>query len=59
MGDDMVKFSTEKESLKNKVSSYDENGLEESKTKLLKQIDDEKRAILITYRMEKQVKNIK
>ena len=53
MGDDTVELSTENEHLKNKIGSYDEKWLEESKTKLLKQIDD-KRAKLIMSRMEKQ-----
>ena len=41
-------LSTENESLKNKIGSYDEKRLKESKAKLFKQIVDEKRAILIT-----------
>ena len=44
MGDDIVELSTENETMKNKIGSYDEYWLEESKTKLLKQIDDEKGA---------------
>ena len=56
MGDDIVELSTENESLKNKLGSYDEKWLEESKTKLLKQIDDEKRANLIMFGIEKQMK---
>ena len=45
------------DALKNKIGSYDEKKwLEESKAKLLKQIDDEKRANLIMSRMEKQMK---
>ena len=43
IGNDIVKLCTEKESLKNKIGSYDEKWVEESKAKLLKQID-EKRA---------------
>ena len=46
VGDDLVELSTENETLKNKKGSYDEKWLEESKTKLLKQIDDEKRSNL-------------
>ena len=42
MGDDRVELHTENKSLKNKIGSYDEKSLEESKTKLLKQIDDKK-----------------
>ena len=44
MGDDKVDLHTENESLENKIGSYDEKWLEESKEKLLKQIGDEKRA---------------
>ena len=56
MGDDIVPLSTENESLQNKIGSYDEKWLEESKTKLLKIINDETRAKLIMSRMEKQMK---
>ena len=45
--DDMVDLSTENEPLKNKIRSYYEKCLEEPKAKLLKQIDNEKRAKLI------------
>ena len=44
LGDDIVDLSTENGSLKNKIGTYDEEWLEQSKAKLLKQIDDEKRA---------------
>ena len=54
MGDDIVELSTENESLK-KTRSHDEKWLEESKAKLLKQIDDEDRANLIISRKEKQM----
>ena len=47
MGDDIVELSTENDALKNGIGSYDEKWLEESKNKMLKQIDDEKRANLI------------
>ena len=53
MGDDIVNLSTENDALKNKIGSYDEKCLEESKAKLLKQIDDEERANLIMSRMKK------
>ena len=56
MGNDIVELFTEKESLKNKITSYDKKWLEESKAKLLKQIDDEKRTNLFMSRMEKQMK---
>ena len=56
MGDEIVDLSTENDALKSKIGSYDEKWLEESKAKLLKQIDDEKRANLIMSRMKKQMK---
>ena len=55
LGDDIVELSTESDALKNKIGSYDEKWLEESKNKMLKQIDDEKRANLIMSRMKKQM----
>ena len=55
MGDDIIELSTENDALKNKIGSYDERWLEESKTKLLKEIDDEKRANIIMSRMKKQM----
>ena len=55
IGDDIVELSTENDALKDKIGSCDEKWLEESKTKLLKQIDDEKRANLIMSRMKKQM----
>ena len=54
-GDDIVELSTENDALKNKLGSYDEKWLEESKAKLLKQNDDEKRVSLIISRMKKQM----
>ena len=45
MGDDIVELGTESDALKNEIGSYDEKWLEESKTKLLRQIDDEKKLI--------------
>ena len=50
MGDDIVELHAENEALKNNIGSYDEKWPEESKAKLLKQIDDEKRANLIMSR---------
>ena len=55
MGDDIVELSVENESLKNQIGEYDEKWLQESKVKLLKEIDDEKRANLIMSRMKKQM----
>ena len=36
MGDDIVEISTENDTLKKKIGPYDENWLEQCKTKLLK-----------------------
>ena len=55
MGDNIVELSVEKESLKNQISDFDEKWLQESKAKLLKDIDDEKRANSIMSRMKKQM----
>ena len=55
MGNDVVDLSTEKDALKEKIGDYDEKWLQESKEKLLKDIDDEKRANLIMSRMKKQM----
>ena len=55
MGDDIAELSVENESLKNQIGKYDEKWLRESKVKLLKEIDDEKRANLIMSRMKKQI----
>ena len=55
MGDDIVDLSTKNDTLKNKIGDYDERWLQESKAKLLKDIDDEKRANLIMSRMKKQM----
>ena len=55
LGDDIVDLSTENDALKNKIGDYDEKWLEESKSKMLKEIDDEKRANLIMSRMKKQM----
>ena len=55
MGNDIVDLSTENDALKEKIGDYDEKWLQESKEKLLKDIDDEKRANLIMSRMKKQM----
>ena len=55
MGDEIVELSVENESLKNQIGDYDEKWPQESKAKLLKDIDDKKRAILIISRMKKQM----
>ena len=54
MGDDIVDLSTENE-IKRKIGDYDERWLQESKAKLLKEIDNEKTANLIMLRMKKQI----
>ena len=53
MGDVIVDLSTADDALRNKIVSYDEKWLQESKAKLLKQLDDEKRANLVMFRMKK------
>ena len=53
MGDDIVELSTQNDALKNKIVFYDDKWLEESKNKMLQQIDDEKRANLIMSRTKK------
>ena len=55
MGDDIVDLSAENETMKHQVRDYDQKWLEESKAKLFKQIDDEKRAKLIMSRMNNQM----
>ena len=55
MGDGIVELHTGNESLKSKIGSYDEKWLEESKAKLLQQINNEKRAVLIMSRIQKQM----
>ena len=57
MGDDIIELSRENKFLKNKIGSYDEKWLEESKAKFLNQID-ENIAILILSGMEKQMKKL-
>ena len=58
--DDIIELSVENDALKNQIGDYDQKWLEESKAKLLKDINDEKRANLIMSRMKKQMnKNIK
>ena len=55
LGDDIVELSVENESLKNQIGDYDEKWLQESKAKLLKDINDEKRANILMSRMKKQM----
>ena len=55
LDDDIIELSTENDVLKNQIGEYDQKWLEESKAKLLKDIDDEKRSNLIMSRMKKQM----
>ena len=55
LGDDIIELSTENDVLKNQIGEYDEKWLQESKAKLLKDIDDKKRADLNMFRMKKQM----
>ena len=55
LGDDIIELSIENVALKNQIGDYHEKWLEESKAKLLKDINDEKRANLIMSRMKKQM----
>ena len=55
LGDDIIELSTENDVLKNQIGEYDQKWLEESKTKLLKDINDKRRADLIMSRMKKQM----
>ena len=55
MGDNIVELGVENESLKNQIGDYDKKWLQESEAKLIKDIDDEKRANLIMSRMKKQM----
>ena len=53
LGDGIVDLATENDALKEKIGDYDEKWLQESKEKLLKDIDDKKRADLIMSRIKK------
>ena len=55
MGDDIVELSTEKETLKNQIGDYDQKCIKESKAKILKQTDDEKKTNLLMSRMKKHM----
>ena len=55
LGDYIIELSVENDALKNQKGDYDENWLEESKAKLLKDINDEKRANLFMSRMKRQM----
>ena len=55
LGDHIIELSTENDVLKNQLGEYDQKWLDESKAKLLKDINDEKRANIIMARMKKQM----
>ena len=55
LGDDIIKLSVKNDALKNQIGDYDQKWLEESKAKLLKDINDEKRANLIMSGMKRQI----
>ena len=55
LGDDIIDLSVENDALKNQIGDFDQKWLEESKAKLLKGINVEKRANLIMSRMKKQM----
>ena len=55
LGDDIIELGVENDALKNRIGDYDQKWLEESKAKLLKDINDEKRANSIMFRMKKQM----
>ena len=58
MGNDIVELSAENDTLKNQIGDYDQKWLQESKAKLSKDINDEKRANLIMFRVKKQMNKI-
>ena len=53
LADVIIDLNTENDVLKNQIGEYDQKWLNESKAKLLKDINDEKRANLIMSRMKK------
>ena len=55
LGDDTVELFFDIDASKNKIGSYNQQWLEKCKTKLLKQIDDEKIANLFMSRIKKQM----
>ena len=55
LGDDIIELSVENDALKNQIGDYDQKWLEDSKAKLLKEINDEKRANLFMSRKKKQM----
>ena len=55
LGDDIIELSTENDLLKNQIGEYDQKWVRESKEKLLKDINDEKRANIFMSWMKKQM----
>ena len=55
LGDDIIELSTENDVLKNQIGDYNQKWLDESKAKLLKDINDDKRANIIISRIKKQM----
>ena len=55
LGDDIIELSVENDALKNQIGDFDQKWLEDSKAKLLKDINDEKGDNLIMSRMKKQM----
>ena len=55
LGDDIIELSVENDALKNQLGDYDQKWLEDSKAKLLKDTNDEKRANLIMSRMKNKM----
>ena len=55
LGDYIIELSTENDVLENQIGDYNQKWLDESKAKLLKDINDEKRANIIISRMKKQM----
>ena len=55
LGRDMVALSRKNDALKNQIGDYDGKWLEESKTNLLKQINDEKTENIIVCGLQKQM----
>ena len=56
MGADIVELYRENESMEDKLGYHEKKELDESKTTLLKQIDDEKKANLFMSRVQKHMK---
>ena len=55
LGDDIIELSVENDALQNQTGDYDQKWLDESKAKLLKDINDGKRANIIMTRMKRQM----